>query len=294
MITEGHLARHYQGRAGGRGPAIIDIAQDHLLYHLAQSGLFDLGIALKGGTAIRKFRAGNAGRFSTDLDFAGLDDASADLLLEAVDGAHVGDFVFQVTPINGTLRSLLQIDSPFGNTEVPARLDLGRRTLWLPAEMLPVLPFPIHARYGFALPPVPTAALEEIIAEKLARFRRVSLARDLYDLVWLGARPFDEALVRRLTVLKVWCDVVDDGLGDRPFVADQILRVRTEKEFQPEAIGYLTAPVDVPAWVRSVRARFAFMRELDDFEARVSRCSRADDHDVRTAIAGLGGGSESH
>lgn len=28
MITEGYLVRHYQGRRGGRGPAIIDIAQD--------------------------------------------------------------------------------------------------------------------------------------------------------------------------------------------------------------------------------------------------------------------------
>ncbi|MDO9108949.1 MAG: nucleotidyl transferase AbiEii/AbiGii toxin family protein, partial [Coriobacteriia bacterium] len=77
MITEGYLVRHYQGRRGGRGPAIIDIAQDHLIFHLAKEGIFDLGVSLKGGTAIRKFRAGNAGRFSTDLDFAGMDDATA-------------------------------------------------------------------------------------------------------------------------------------------------------------------------------------------------------------------------
>jgi hypothetical protein len=44
MITEGYLVRHYQGRRGGRGPAIIDIAQDHLLYRLAESGIFDLGV----------------------------------------------------------------------------------------------------------------------------------------------------------------------------------------------------------------------------------------------------------
>jgi predicted nucleotidyltransferase component of viral defense system len=77
VITEGYLARHYQGRRGGRGAAIIDIAQDHVLYLLAREGFFDLGVALKGGTAIRKFWAGSAGRFSTDLDFAGVTDASA-------------------------------------------------------------------------------------------------------------------------------------------------------------------------------------------------------------------------
>lgn len=53
MITEGHLVRHYQGRRGGRGPAIIDLAQDHLLEYLRRQGAFELGIALKGGTAIR-------------------------------------------------------------------------------------------------------------------------------------------------------------------------------------------------------------------------------------------------
>jgi len=40
MITEGHLVRHFQGRRGGRGPAIIDIAQDHVLHLLAREGLF--------------------------------------------------------------------------------------------------------------------------------------------------------------------------------------------------------------------------------------------------------------
>jgi hypothetical protein len=49
MITEGHLVRHYQGRSGGRDPALIDRAQDHLLYRLSESGVFDMGIALKGG-----------------------------------------------------------------------------------------------------------------------------------------------------------------------------------------------------------------------------------------------------
>lgn len=42
MITEGYLVRHYQGRKGGRGPAIIDIAQDHLLAHLSEAGIFEL------------------------------------------------------------------------------------------------------------------------------------------------------------------------------------------------------------------------------------------------------------
>ncbi len=288
MITEGYLVRHYQGRRGGRGPAIIDIAQDHLLYRLAESGIFDLGVSLKGGTAIRKFRAGNAGRFSTDLDFAGVDDVAADLLVEAVDGAKVGPFGFRVEPLDGTRRMRVLIASTFGETEVPARLDLGRRSLWLQPEVLSALPLPIHDRYDFALPPVPTARIEEVVAEKLARYRRGSLSRDLYDLAWLASRPFDDVLVRRLTALKIWCDVVDDRLGDRPWNPEEILRPREKAEFRSEAIGYLTTPVDVPGWVRIVRDRFSFLRDLDDVEDRLACCSLAEEWEVRQMIEALG------
>lgn len=290
MITEGYLVRHYQGRRGGRGPAIIDIAQDHLLYLLEQRGIFDLGVSLKGGTAIRKFRAGNAGRFSTDLDFAGMDDSAAELLVEVVDGAAVGPFSFSLEPLDGIRRMRLDIASPFGETEVPARLDLGRRLLWLSPEVLPAIEAPIHARYEFQIPAIPTARIEEVIAEKLARYRRGSLARDLYDLAWLAGRPFDEALVRRVTAMKIWSDVVDDGLGDKPWHPDEILRPRAEAEFAPEAIGYLTTPVDIPAWVTRVRTRFEFLRDLDEVEMRLLRCSRTDEWEVRQMIEALSRG----
>lgn len=292
MITEGYLTRHFQGRSGGRGPAIIDIAQDHLLHLLVEEGLFDLGIALKGGTALRKFWAGNAGRFSTDLDFAGMDETSAALLVDVVDGARVGQFEFGLDELDSTQRMRLRITSPFGESDVPARLDLGRRSLWLPPVSMSHLPMPIHQRYEFDMRAISVARLEETIAEKLARYRRDSLARDLYDLAWAASRPFDEALVRRLVVLKVWTDVIDDGLGGRPFDPQDILKPRQPADFKPEAIGYLTAPVDFPGWIAAVEARFAFLRVLDEAEQRWSRCSRGDDWEVRQAIAGLGGHPE--
>lgn len=288
MITEGYLTRHYQGRRGGRGPAIIDIAQDHLLHLLVREGWFDLGGALKGGTAIRKFWAGNAGRFSTDLDFAGLTDASADLLLEIVDGARVEQFAFGIEPIDGTRRVRLLITSPFGDTGVPARLDLGRRPLWLPRQLMAIIPMPIHQRYEFELPELPASTVEEAIAEKLARFRRDSLVRDLYDLAWFASRPFDEALVRRVLVLKVWSDVVVDGLGERPFDPEDVLRDRGPDEFQPEAIGYLTTSVDVPGWIAKVRGRFSFLRDLDEHEQTLACCSKADEWTVRREIESFG------
>ncbi|MDR1635610.1 MAG: nucleotidyl transferase AbiEii/AbiGii toxin family protein [Bifidobacteriaceae bacterium] len=72
-VTEGHLARHYQGVRNARDAALLDIAQDHALFHLHRAGLFDRGLVFKGGTALRKYRAGSTGRFSTDLDLAAAD-----------------------------------------------------------------------------------------------------------------------------------------------------------------------------------------------------------------------------
>lgn len=61
MITEGYLARHAGARRGGADAALLDVAQDYALKHLHDEGAFDLGVVLKGGTSLRKFRAGNAG-----------------------------------------------------------------------------------------------------------------------------------------------------------------------------------------------------------------------------------------
>jgi predicted nucleotidyltransferase component of viral defense system len=126
VITEGHLTRHYQGRKGGRSPALIDIAQDHALTLLHDAGVFELGAVFKGGTALRKFRAGNAGRFSTDLDFAGTDQPVAELLLETLDGASVAGFSFRIEPLNEFRRSILHISTPFGEPDT-LRASTARR-----------------------------------------------------------------------------------------------------------------------------------------------------------------------
>lgn len=66
-ITPGRLARHTPPGPQGRYAALIDIAEDLLLAHLDDQGIFE-HLVFKGGTALRKLYAGNAGRFSTDLD----------------------------------------------------------------------------------------------------------------------------------------------------------------------------------------------------------------------------------
>ncbi len=119
--------------------------------------------------------------------------------------------------------------------------------------------------------------VEEVLSEKLARYRRASLARDLYDLAWFArGGPLDESLIRPLTVLKVRHDVVDDGLGERPFDSSDVLEERAATSFRDEDIGYLTTPVDPEGWEASVRHRFAFLTDLDHQERAVALCNIGD------------------
>lgn len=61
----------------------------------------------------------------------------------------------------------------------PAKIDLSARGVWLAPEVAAPIALPIHKRYDITLPHLPVMTLSEVLAEKLARYRRVSLARDL-------------------------------------------------------------------------------------------------------------------
>ena len=286
-ITEGHLARHYQGVRGGRDAALLDIAQDHALHLLHNAGLFARRLVFKGGTALRKFRAGNAGRFSTDLDFAAPDEEVALAALQALDGVEVGGFTFTIENLGDDgRRGDLLVDTPFGRPQLGAKIELARHALSLAPEILDPVRLPIHDRYNFVLPTTPVVRVEEAVAEKLARYRRVSLARDLYDLQWFATSgALDESLVRRLWVLKVYRDVVVDCRGTKPVDPQEILRPRDEREFRQEDIGYLTKPVRLKDWIATIRSRYAFLNHLDADEQRWAQCNERDLREVETALA---------
>jgi len=292
-LTRVLVERHAFGRADAYDAALLDVAQDHLLFLLAESGLFADGrLVFKGGTSLRKCRLGNDGRFSTDLDFAAPDE---DKVLETcglIDGARVGGFEFHLDSDRGDGRHwLLRVGHPeLGSPNIAASVEFARRPLALPAQPLGFVPLPVHKGYEFALPVMPVVAEAEACAEKLARYRRIALGRDLYDLNHFAGRFIDEALVRRLWVLKVWGDVVDDGRGTRPLDPYDVLRVRRERDFQPDSIGVLTRPVDLAGWEARVRSRFHFLTGLDDDELRWAACDEGQRREVDAALAQLGEG----
>ena len=97
----------------------------------------------------------------------------------------------------------------------------------------------------------------------------------------------DEPLVRRLWVLKVWGDVVDDGRGTRPLEPRDVLRERHERDFAPDSIGVLTRPLDIGLWEARVRKRFGSLADLDGDEGRWAACDERDRRDVEAALAAL-------
>jgi predicted nucleotidyltransferase component of viral defense system len=272
MITQGYLARHYMGRTGMAGPALLDVAQDYALQYLSGEGIFALGVVLTGGTSLRKFRAGNAGRFSTDLDFAAPGVDTGELLLDTLDGAEIHGVGFHLAD-RTALRGRLEINTPLGRPDIRARIEVTPRPLWLSTERLSPIPLPVHQGYEFALPALPAPALEEALAEKLAAWRRRRKIRDLYDLYWFGQGALNEALVRHVLVLKVWHDVVNDGLGSGPFDPAAIVADFDIDLLPAENIGLLTQPVEPRRWLDSVRDRYRFVADLDPTEREVARCN---------------------
>ena len=255
---------------------------------LHAAGLFQRGLVFKGGTSLRKFRAGAAGRFSTDLDFYAPDDDVTVEVMAALADAQVDGFQFRIEGLDGDgRRADLAVDTPFGRPDVGARIEVSQRPLILPAEPVALIALPIHARYDIKMPATPVISIEEAIAEKLARYRRTSLARDLYDLAWFSQRSLDEALVRRLWVIKVYFDVIDDGRGQPPLAASDVLAGHDPRAFAGEDIGYLTQPVDIEGWIAMVRVRYQFLTALTPEETRWAAGHAGHRHELLAAIERL-------
>ncbi len=179
----------------------------------------------------------------------------------------------------------LQVTHPqLGQPDVVASVEFARRPLVLAPESHSYVTVPVHRAYEIELPTLPVISAPEATAEKLARYRRVSLGRDVYDLAQFAGRTVDEHLVRRLWVLKVWGDVVDDGRGVGPLDPSDVLDTRVERDFAPESLGKLTQPVDIATWERRVRGRFGFLSDLDDNELRWAQCDPRHRAEINDAL----------
>lgn len=298
QLTPGYVQRHIPPASSiGLDVAVLDIAQDFLLAHLEERGVFDNLAVFKGGTALRKLYAGRAGRFSTDLDLAALEPESDREALAALiaDEAQVilGPFRFEATCHRG--RWHISVRSSFADPAISIKLDVGP-PCWLTPERRPFVEHPTHSRYGVELPSLRCARLEEILAEKVARLCRRATARDASDLVWAATTApysgFPKDQVRRLAVLKVWVD--NFGLGPdwapaqspQPFDPDQWLAPRDT--WDDEQIGLLaTPPPTLEELEDGLRERYSWLADLTEEEARLAEAHAGDRGEVIAAVKGL-------
>lgn len=297
-LTPGYVARHVPpGSRLGLDVAILDIAQDFLLAHLTEAGLFSGMVTFKGGTALRKFFAGSEGRFSTDLDLASTDPDAERHELASLVAEHatctLGPFRFEATESRN--RWSIQVTSEYGNPAVTMKLDVGP-PCWLDPEERSFVPTATQDRYGFMLPRIPVMRLEEVLAEKVARLARSSTARDASDLVWVKSTSphsrFSVELVRRLAILKVWVD--NHGLGrawrpalsPRPFDPEAWLARR--EEWDDEHIGLLAHPPPaLEDLERDLGNYYGWLRDLTDEESRWAAARPTDRGEIIAAIREL-------
>jgi predicted nucleotidyltransferase component of viral defense system len=216
MLTQAQVQR-YSTESGLRDIMIAEkeVVLTFLLQLLSERGILDR-LAFKGGTCLRKMSIGSQGRFSTDLDFTGIEEHDhEDIILEMMQGFerpfHGIQFAIPDDSYYETQDGLSWGVNPTyahdwnasGVSEV--KLQISRReTPTLPTVRLPQ----IEQSYFKLLPFVPyeiiCLALPEILAEKIRACYQRNKARDIYDLGVFATRPLDQALIRGLVVLKLW------------------------------------------------------------------------------------------
>ncbi|MGH9161548.1 MAG: nucleotidyl transferase AbiEii/AbiGii toxin family protein [Vicinamibacteraceae bacterium] len=215
MLTRPQVQR-YAMESGLRDIMIAEkeIILTYLLQLLSERGVL-ARLAFKGGTCLRKMFVGSQGRFSTDLDFTGVQEHDhEDIILAMMEAFE--------PPFNGTQFSIP--DEGYYETQdglswgvnaaylhdwnaagSEIKLQISRReTPTLAVERRAQVEQSYFGHLPFAPAEVVCLSLPEVLAEKIRACYQRSKARDIYDLGMFATRPLDQPLVRRLVVLKLW------------------------------------------------------------------------------------------
>jgi len=282
MLTRPQVQR-YTTESGLRDIMIAEkeVVLTFLLQLLSERGLLER-LAFKGGTCLRKMFVGSQGRFSTDLDFTGLEDHDhEDVILDMMAAFEPPFHGIQFSVPDGgyyeTQDALSWGVNPAyvhewnaGGSEI--KLQISRReTPTLPTERRPQLEQSYFQHLPFAPAAIACLSLPEIIAEKIRACYQRNKARDLYDLGMFATRPLDQTLVRRLVVLKLW-QARDSFDPDR-----LMLKFGEGNDFDWDDLGQLvrrTMVIDRRRITADCARGFAFLGELTEEE----RMLAADPH----------------
>ena len=279
MLTQAQVQR-YSNESGLRDIMIAEkeVVLTFLLQLLSERGILDR-LAFKGGTCLRKMFIGAQGRFSTDLDFTGIEehdheDVIIDMMAAFEQPYHgiqfgIPDDAYYETQdgLSWGVNPTYTHDWNQGGSEI--KLQISRReTPTLPTERRAQ----IEQSYFRFLPFVPAEvvclALAEIVAEKVRACYQRNKARDIYDLGTFATRPLDQALIRRLVVLKLWQahDMFDP--------ARLIQKFEDGRDFDWEDLGQLlnrAVNIDRDRITRDCVRGFGFLADLTEDERALAR-----------------------
>jgi predicted nucleotidyltransferase component of viral defense system len=280
MLTQPQVQR-YAVESGLRDIMIAEkeVVLTFLLQLLSERGLLTR-LAFKGGTCLRKMFIGSRGRFSTDLDFTGLEEHDhEDVILEMMAAFeqpfHGIQFAIADDDYYETADTLSWGANPTythdwnqgGASEV--KLQISRReTPTLPTVRLPQIEQSYFSALPFAPAEITCLALPEMLAEKIRACYQRNKARDIYDLGMFATRPLDRNLIRRLVVLKLWQS------NDTFDPARLMQKFRDGREFDWDDLGQLvrhTAVVDRARITADCVRGFGFLGELSEEEQLLAR-----------------------
>jgi predicted nucleotidyltransferase component of viral defense system len=192
-----------------------EVVLTFLLQLLSERGILDK-LAFEGGTCLRKIFIGSQGRFSTDLDFTGIEQHDhEDVILEMMEAFqqpfHGIQFAIPDGSYYETQDGLSWGVNPTYSHDwnasgvIEVKLQISRReTPTLPTVRLLQIEQSHFKLLPFAPVEIVCLALPEILAEKIRACYQRNKARDIYDLGMFATRPLDQALIRRLVSLKLW------------------------------------------------------------------------------------------
>jgi predicted nucleotidyltransferase component of viral defense system len=228
----------------------IMIAEKEVVLTFLLQLLSDRGVlaklAFKGGTCLRKMHLGSQGRFSTDLDFTGIEDHDhEDAILEMMaafeepccgikfavpnDGYYEADDKLS-WGVNPTYSHQW---NKSGESEIKIQVS-RRETPTLPLEERAQCEQSYFRSLPFKPTPVKSLALPEILSEKIRATYQRNKARDIYDLSMFATKSLDHAVIRRLIVLKLW------QVGDSFNPEKLLTKMADEKQFDYDDLVNLT------------------------------------------------------
>ena len=198
MLTKAQVQR-YAFDSGLRDLMIAEkeVVLTFLLQLLSERGLL-ARLAFKGGTCLRKMFVGSQGRFSTDLDFTGLEEHDHEAIILEMMAAFEQPFhgiqfsvpdesyYETVDGLSWGVNPAYVHDWNVGSSEI--RLQISRReTPTLPTENRQQIEQSYFQHLPFSPADITCLAFGEIIAEKIRACYQRDKARDIYDLGMFSA-----------------------------------------------------------------------------------------------------------